>query len=112
MNDLLPISLSAAVPLNIMEYRQKPIEELDDMMRDLPNTAQLIAEKGDILQFGGGKKGEVAKIFNKLASAIALAAVMVPGGITLFGEHWEAPHPSIKQAKSKSLDFSFLDGLL
>jgi hypothetical protein len=52
-------------------------------------AADLLASKGDILQFGSKKKGEAAEIFNRVAEAIAIMS-FCPGGVTLFGEHWEA----------------------
>jgi hypothetical protein len=51
----------------------------------------VLGERGDVLLFGAGKKGkkgEVAEIFNGLARALAVLSFF-PGGVTLFGSHWE-----------------------
>ena len=48
-----------------------------------------LAEKGDILLYGGGKKGEPADLFNELARAVAVLS-FCPGGLDLLGEHYEA----------------------
>lgn len=49
--------------------------------------AQVIAEKGDVLQFGG--KG-CKDAFNALAEGLACAAFS-PGGVRFGGSRWEAP---------------------
>lgn len=51
--------------------------------------ADTLAEKGDILLFRGGKKGEAGKLFASLVRSIAVMA-FVPGGVTTFGQHYEA----------------------
>jgi hypothetical protein len=50
---------------------------------------QVVAEKGDIIQFRSKKKGETAEAFNRLAEGIA-ALAFAPGGVTFLGDHWEA----------------------
>ena len=52
-------------------------------------VSNVLGEKGDILLFGGGKKGEAASIFNETAHAIAILA-FCPGGIDIFGSHFDA----------------------
>ena len=91
MNDLLPIALSAAVPLWQAELAELPWAEVEACT---VGVADLLAERGDVLLFGGGKKGEVNTIFNRLAKAIA-AMSFLPGGIRIFGCHWEAKHPDL-----------------
>ncbi len=83
----LSIALAMAVPLHVQEWKVKQPRQsdYDDIRKRLP---KLIGEKGDILLFGGGKKGEVGYIFNEVARAIALLSFL-PGGITIFGEHYE-----------------------
>ncbi len=61
----------------------------DDRIKLAKDAASQIAEKGDILQYGGGKKGEVAKAFAAMARGLA-AAAFVPGGITFQGERYQA----------------------
>jgi len=84
----LPIALEVSVRLQIMEWEQCSGPELEDFER-CRWIGQYLAEKGDVLQFGSKKKGEVAKIFNKLAAALAVMA-FAPGGVEVFGIHFEA----------------------
>lgn len=82
----LTLALSVAVPLWIEELRRMPWEYIQ---RRAKECANVVAEKGDVIQFRGGKKGESAEAFNRLAEGIACLA-FAPGGVWLFGEHWEA----------------------
>lgn len=98
IGDLLTISLSAAVPLRIMEYKQRDGPTEDDYTR-VRAFAWVLGEKGDILQFRGAKKGETAEVFNGLADALAVLS-FCPGGVKFRGEHWEAnPQPQPTDAK-------------
>jgi hypothetical protein len=86
MNDeLLKISLSAAVPLWIERFKQLTDDERMAIARE---AAQVVAEKGDIIQFRSKRKGETANAFNQLARGIAVLAFS-PGGVTVFGLHFE-----------------------
>lgn len=86
-NAALEICLSAAVPLWIDDLKQKGGP--DDRDRELAQEyGSILAEKGDVLQFGG-KKGEAADLFNKLAHAVAVLAFQ-PGGIRVFGMEFKA----------------------
>lgn len=84
---LLAISLSAAVPLWIVDLDRAGGPSEADMKR-CGEFAQELGERGDTLLFGG-KPGEAANLFNKLARSIAVLA-FCPGGITTFGQHYEA----------------------
>lgn len=86
MNPALSITLSAAIPLKIMDInlRGGPTKQDFDRARSF---ADVLATQGDVLMFGG-KKGEAAKLFNELAFACAICA-FVPGGITIFGNCYE-----------------------
>ena len=84
----LPIALSAAVPLWIMEIEACGGPTVEDLISSRA-FAETLGERGDILQFRGGKPGETAKLFSQAARAIAILS-FCPGGVTLFGEHWEA----------------------
>ena len=88
MNDALPIMLSGAVPLHIMqlEIRGGPIE--DDFNR-VRACSQVLAEKADVLMFGSKVKGEAASLFNRLADALAVMA-FVPGGVHFHGMHFQS----------------------
>ena len=87
MNPLLPIALDAAVPLRIAEYVQQGGPGDEDFAR-VRRYAQTLAEKGDILQYGG-KKGQAAELFNGLSDALAILA-FCPGGVRFCGRHWES----------------------
>lgn len=79
-------ALEAAVPLWIFEMRNWS----DDARIELGHSlAQVVAEKGDILQFGSKRKGETAEVFNAAAKGLAALAYQ-PGGIYFCGVHWEA----------------------
>lgn len=82
----LPTWLELAVPFWIAQIKESggPTEDDFAVARVL---AQKIAEHGDIAQFRA--KGKTAEIANAVARGIALCAY-VPGGITVFGRHWEA----------------------
>lgn len=73
----LYVALEAAVPLQAMELKARgsSSERLAILARE---AGQLLAEKGDVLQFGSKRKGETAEIFNALARGIA-AGVMLSG---------------------------------
>jgi len=88
MNHVLTLTLMAAVPLRIAEIRKRGGPTDADFQR-AKDFSLVLAEKGDILQFGGGKKGEVAVLFNRLADALAVMA-FVPGGVRFDGQHWES----------------------
>lgn len=107
MSELLRISLQAAVPLHAWDMQRMP---LDHLLRLGPELSQIIAEKGDIIQFRGGKKGETAAAFNALAKALALLSFF-PGGVRFLGDRYEHTHPDM-QPGAKPQDFSELEGFL
>jgi hypothetical protein len=84
----LAIALSAAVPLRILEYERSGGPSPDDVER-ARRYANVLAEKGDRLLFRSKKPGETADMFNGLADAVAVMA-FCPGGVTTFGQHYEA----------------------
>jgi len=88
---LLQTALQAAVPLWQMELQRVPWADIEPTLAE---ASKLICEKGDLLLFGGGRKGEVAEVFNATARGIA-ALSFAPGGIAAFGQHWEARHPGL-----------------
>lgn len=92
---LLSASLAAAVPLWIEDLRGLTFEERDQIAKE---CSQHLAEKGDILLYRSGKKGETAKAFNMLAKGVAVLA-FVPGGVKVFGNHFEAEPMAKKRAK-------------
>jgi hypothetical protein len=84
--DLLVASLQAAVPLWILQMRHL---SFDERKRRAEECSQIVAEKGDIILFRSEKRGETAKAFSALAEGIAVLAFQ-PGGVKVFGCHWEA----------------------
>lgn len=90
-DSLLAMSLQVAVPLWIHRLKDRPWSELTVMAAE---ASQIVAEKGDIILFKGKKKGETAAAFNALARGVAILS-FCPGGVTLFGQHWEAGHPEV-----------------
>lgn len=81
-------ALSAAVPLYIMELQQHggPNDLQWEWARSF---ADELGAQGDILQFGGARKGEAAIIFNRLAYAMAILSFL-PGGIRFADLHFAA----------------------
>jgi|SRR5579872_1737707 len=96
MNGLLPIALSAAVPLWIEKL--KPLTT-DQRIARADELSGIIAEHGDIILYRGGKKGESAKAFNALAEGLAIGAFQ-PGGATAFGQHWCTDHAACEAAEA------------
>ena len=90
MTKLINIALECAVSIRISEWKIKGNPQEKDFNKLMgKNLPKLLGEKGDILLYGGGKKDEVAIIFNELAEAIAMLSFL-PGGIEIFGSHWES----------------------
>jgi hypothetical protein len=85
VREVLRIALSAAVPLHVMELQRLSWAEVSASAKA---CGDIIAEKGDVLQFRGKKRGESAKAFNALARGLA-ALSFAPGGVTFLGDHYE-----------------------
>lgn len=85
---LLSTSLALAVPILIQELRAKGGPNQTDwaMAHEWANE---LASHGDELLYKSKKKGETARLFTGTAKVIAVLA-FAPGGIKLFGSHWEA----------------------
>jgi hypothetical protein len=81
-------ALTAAVPLHIRLMRDWTPHQRAEEARWLAN-ARYLAERGDLLLYGGGRPGETAAVFNAFAKSLAALAYQ-PGGITLgtLGLHW------------------------
>jgi hypothetical protein len=93
-NELLKGMLGISVPLHIHSLEEKG-GPTDEDMKKAKEFSSVLGERGDILLFGGGKKGECAEMFNRTAQAIAVLA-FVPGGISIFGSHFEAKRSGSK----------------
>jgi hypothetical protein len=85
--DLLTISLSAAVPLRILEIVQAGGPTESDLARARSSTADLTANGADLF-FRSRVKGASAERFNQVAEAIAVLSFQ-PGGVSAFGMHFD-----------------------
>ena len=73
--------------------KQQPWDAVQQRFTEITKTLpDLLGSQGDVLLFGGGKKGEAADMFNKMAEGIALMSFL-PGGVRVFGVHWDTTHP-------------------
>jgi hypothetical protein len=87
---LLHASLEASVFLRIPEIKKLGHDEWwRRLQENREEWLHQICEKGDVLQYGGGKKGEAAAAFNALAAALAHLA-FVPGGVKFDGRRYVA----------------------
>lgn len=87
--DLLRTMLPMAATLEMMRLKGVPWEKIQAMAE---RHSQFIAEHGDNLLFLGPKKGDTSKAFTAFVQGIS-ALAFVPGGVTIFGQHYEATHP-------------------
>lgn len=84
----LRVALQAAVPLWMAQLEAMDEVEAERHIWWWTQTAVAkIAFQGDVVQYGGGKRGQVADVFNHLASALA-ALAFSPGGVLFAGLHW------------------------
>lgn len=86
---LLSIALSAAVPMRIMEIIQRGGITDEDIARIKSYGEDLMGPNGPDLFFRSKKAGGTAERFNQVADALAVLAFF-PGGITAFGDHYDA----------------------
>ena len=70
----------------IDKLRHQP---MDYILERAQVCGQVIAEKGDVLQFRSKKRGASAEAFNRLAEGLACLSFS-PGGVTFLGVTWEA----------------------
>lgn len=95
-HETLVIALEAAVPLHIIELSNRTPEQRAAIAQ---RSADEVACRGDILQFGSKKRGAVADVFNHLARGIAVLAFQ-PGGVTFAGHHWCTSHALCEDASA------------
>lgn len=86
---VLKATLELAVPLWADKLMRQP---LDAVLRRASICGQVIAEKGDVIQFKSSKPGETANAFNHLAEGLAILS-FAPGGVKFMGIHFENTHP-------------------
>ena len=87
--EVLKLSLQTAVPLWIDQLRRQPWSHIEARARI---CGQVVAEKGDVIQFKSNKKGETAEAFNRLAEGVACLA-FAPGGVRFMDLRFQAHHP-------------------
>ena len=86
----LAIALSAAVPLQVMEFYQQGGPSMIEIEEGRA-FGRVLAERGDRLLYRGSRPGETADLFGGLARALAAVCFVVPGGFPdLFGERDDA----------------------
>lgn len=85
---LLATALEVAVPLCIHNLQCRG-GVTEDILEQARKTSWELAGHGDNLLYRGKKRGETARLFQQVAEAIAVLA-FCPGGITIFGLHFEA----------------------
>lgn len=93
---LIGLSLELAVPLWTEKLSRMPWDRVIERARE---CSDIVAEKGDVLQFKSKKKGESARAFNALAEGLA-ALSFCPGGVTFLGVTWAATHPESGSAEA------------
>ena len=97
MNGLLELMMVPAVFLRVAAMKEQGGPTAEDL-RKAQETADILGEHGDVLIHGGGKPGQTADLFNRVAQAIAVLA-FVPGGVELFGTRFEARLPDDRKPK-------------
>ncbi|MBI5529371.1 MAG: hypothetical protein HY897_23850 [Deltaproteobacteria bacterium] len=80
-----------AVTLWIHDLQQRPWAEVEKEMETIREFGKELAEHGDDLLYRSKKPGRTADLFNQTAKAVALLSFL-PGGVILFGTHWESHH--------------------
>jgi hypothetical protein len=92
-HDVLRAALLAAVPLWMVELRRMTVLQRAERVESwAAESADAVAAKGDVLQYGSRRRGEAADTFNHLARGLA-AAAQAPGGVVFAGMHWCVEHP-------------------
>lgn len=87
-NHLLPMTLSAAVPLRAEALCKEPLATILDQ-HTLDHLREIIHDAGEyIIHRDDSGQNRTANGFNALAEALARLAFL-PGGVKCFGTHWE-----------------------
>jgi hypothetical protein len=91
-HDALLIGLDAAVPLRMLDLGRMCVDRRRATAKAwAAEAADVIACKGDVLQYGSKRRGEAADAFNHLARGLA-ALAQSPGGVLFAGRHWCIEH--------------------
>ncbi len=80
--------LLPAVQQQVAEIKERGGLTAAEIQRAVELCAILGSEKGEIVLYGGGKPGERAEHYNRVAHAVAVLSLL-PGGVDLFGCHFE-----------------------
>lgn len=78
----LRLCLELSVPIWIEQLRHQSTSYLLDRAKI---CGQVVAERGDVLQFKNKKAGASADAFNRLAEGLAAMALTAQGGVTFLG---------------------------
>lgn len=89
-DDFLTETLALAVPLWVDRYAGKVSWE-EARRRARICVEHLMGPGGEDVLYASARRGGSAEAFNRLAEAVAIASFQ-PGGITVFGRHFES-HP-------------------
>ena len=99
-NPLVP-ALQTAVPLLIAELHALP--PTGPRFRRIEEWRQAaidpIAHQADVLLYGGGRRGDTARVFVHVARGLASLSFS-PGGVCVFGLLWCATHHQMGQIVS------------
>lgn len=87
----LSTALAVAVPLWIEQFKQQP---WPTVLAHTVGLADLISSESDTLLYGG-KHGQAAELFNRLARGVA-AMSFCKGGVEIFGQRFEAQHAGVQ----------------
>ena len=86
-------TLGAAVPMWIHHWlrRRAAGADWEEMRAKLDELGEILGRPGygEALVSGGAREGMTAEAFNAVAEAIAVLS-FCPGGITIFGDTWDA----------------------
>ena len=87
MNGQLAAFMEIAVPMAICEIQGNG-GPTDVDWSEARRFVSDLAEHGDVLLYGAGRKGQAADLASRLAHAVAVLS-FCPGGVTTFGHHFE-----------------------
>lgn len=89
-DDILPLLLAPAVELQIMRLQALPHDAFDALLDQAAHDASIDAP-GPLYheEWWYGERPGTAQAFNDMAKVVALLA-FVPGGVTVFNQHYEA----------------------
>jgi hypothetical protein len=96
-------SLQLAVAVEMLTVRQRmQVLTGDGQEAELAawreQAVDVIASEGDNLLYRGPRRGDTAKVFAVVAKALAVLAVLVPGGVDFAGVHFCGDHGVCRDA--------------